>query len=145
MKKILLSVFSVVLSTVIQSQTLTFKYDGGGNQVVRSYCDVCAHLQKSSVPTNVPLNQMPIATTTDIKIYPNPTKDKVNLVWSKNTDLLINKIEFVAYNFTQFRPLEYKRGNLKATIDLTDYPIGLYVVVFHLTNGEKLSYKILKH
>lgn len=127
------------------SQTLTFSYDSGGNQSVREYCDLCAHVQKSGSTQQSTSILEPPKKTFDVKIYPNPTKDRVTIVWSQETDLLIQKIEYVAYNYTQFRPLEFRRGEMKATIDLTKEPIGMYVVVFHLTNGEKLTYKILKH
>ncbi|WP_250254595.1 T9SS type A sorting domain-containing protein [Chryseobacterium sp. Marseille-Q3244] len=126
------------------SQTLTFKYDSGGNQVVRKYCDGCTHVAKSSAIKNSSIAEVP-KKQSEIKIYPNPTRDKVTLIWSEETDLLIQKIEYVAYNFTQIRPLEFKRGEMKAMIDLSKEPIGMYVVVFHLTNGEKLTYKILKN
>ena len=57
---------------------------------------------------------------------------------------MIEKAEYVAYNFTQYRELVLdKRGN-KAVLDLSDQPIGMYVVIFYLTTGEKLTYKILK-
>lgn len=147
MKKELLIILISIIScfSTFKAQTLTFKYDDGGNQVVRRYCESCSHMQKSSSTLNDVPNKEIITNVHDIKIYPNPTKDKVTLVWSQNTDMLIQRIEYVAYNFTQFRPLNYEKGTLKATIDLTTYPIGLYVVIFHLTNGEKLTYKILKH
>ncbi len=136
--------FAVLAFQFSHSQTLTFKYDSGGNQVVRQYCNACNHVSKSLVARSKPIAEV-IQKPSEVKIYPNPTRDKVTLVWSEETDLLIQKMEYVAYNFTQIRPLEFKRGQMKAIIDLSNEPIGMYVVVFHLTNGEKLTYKILKN
>ena len=58
---------------------------------------------------------------------------------------LIEKIEYVAYNFTQFRPIPFNKREGKVTLDLSDQPLGMYVIIFHLNNGEKLTYKVLKH
>ncbi|RTZ49658.1 T9SS type A sorting domain-containing protein [Chryseobacterium arthrosphaerae] len=79
-----------------------------------------------------------------VKIYPNPTKGKVNLVWSAELGKMIQKVEFVAYNFTQYRELPFDRRENRILLDLSEHPIGMYVVVFHLNSGEKLTYKILK-
>ncbi len=57
---------------------------------------------------------------------------------------MIQKVELIAYNFTQYRELPFDKRENKILLDLSDHPIGMYVVVFHLKTGEKLTYKILK-
>lgn len=142
MKTILL-IMPMILFQGISAQTLSFDYDSGGNQKIRQYCSNCAfsRMANKDQPTLIQAVKAPVF---EVKIYPNPTKDRVHLVWEPELGVMIKKVEYVAYNFTQFRELAYDKRENKATLDLSDQPIGMYVVVFHLTNGEKLTYKILK-
>lgn len=138
-------IFLFTFFSSLKAQTLIFKYDSGGNQIIREYCGSCSNINKNTkseaLPDVIARNEKPY----DVKVYPNPTKDFVTLAWSKDLDMLISKIEYVAYNFTQYREIKFKRGDHKTTIDFRKEPIGLYVVIFHLTNGENLTYKILKN
>jgi len=142
-KSILLIFFLIISSGKWQSQTLTFLYEDGGNQIERKYCATCAAHTKNATNGITDKKEFP-PSEYQVKIYPNPTKDKATLVWSSELGSMIEKAEYVAYNFTQYRELVLdKRGN-KAVLDLSDQPIGMYVVIFYLTTGEKLTYKILK-
>lgn len=143
MKNILL-VLPIVLFQSIAGQTLTFEYDTAGNQKVRQYCASCASHSKS-VNSNLTTDGTLASQISQVKVYPNPTKDKVNLIWKPELGELITKIEYVGYNVTQSRPIPFDKREGKVILDLSDQPIGLYLVIFHLTSGEKLTYKILKH
>ncbi|WNI34719.1 T9SS type A sorting domain-containing protein [Chryseobacterium sp. SG20098] len=128
----------------LKSQTLIFEYEDGGNQVIRQYCATCSPTNKSANKTNlVDKKEFPPAIY-QVKIYPNPTKDKANLVWSPELGDMIQKVEYVAYNFTQYREIPFNKRENKVTLDLSDQPIGMYIVIFHLNTGEKLTYKVLK-
>ncbi|MBB4807699.1 hypothetical protein HNP38_003015 [Chryseobacterium defluvii] len=145
MKKVLY-VFPVIIFQGLASQTLSFEYDSGGNQVVRQYCASCAPYSKTA--TNkadlISKEEFP-PPAYQAKVYPNPTKDKVNLTWSPELGDMIQKIEYVSYNFTQYREIPFKKGEHRVTLDLSSQPVGMYVVIFHLNTGEKLTYKVLKH
>jgi len=144
MKNILL-ILPVVFFQNVVAQTLTFEYDTGGNQKVRQYCAICTSLGKAATQENLITQEDLKGETYQVKVYPNPTKDKVNLIWKPELGDLIEKIEYVAYNFTQFRPIPFNKREGKVTLDLSDQPLGMYVIIFHLNNGEKLTYKVLKH
>lgn len=145
MEKKLFFIFLLLVSIGgLKSQTLTFEYEDGGNQVIRQYCATCSPMSKSATKANaVGKEEFPPAIY-QVKIYPNPTKDKANLVWSPELGDMIQKVEYVAYNFTQYREIPFDKRENKVTLDLSDQPIGMYVVIFHLNTGEKLTYKVLK-
>ncbi|WP_027379158.1 T9SS type A sorting domain-containing protein [Chryseobacterium daeguense] len=144
MKNILL-VLPVVFFQNVAAQTLTFEYDTGGNQKVRQYCGMCAVLGKTATQETLITKEEFPPEAYQVKVYPNPTKDKVNLVWKPELGDMIERIEYVAYNFTQFRSIPFNKREGKVTLDLSDEPVGMYVIIFHLNSGEKLTYKVLKH
>lgn len=129
----------------LKAQTLIFEYETGGNQIIRQYCVSCSPTSKAvnKTITNTDKQEFP-SSVYQVKIYPNPTKDKANLVWSPELGDMIQKVEYVAYNFTQYREIPFNKKENKVTLDLSDQPIGMYVVIFHLNTGEKLTYKVLK-
>lgn len=128
----------------IRSQSLSFEYDSGGNQIVRKYCAMCLIADKHAPVEQLASKKEFPPPEYQVKIYPNPTKDKATLVWSAEFGAMIQKVEYIAYNFTQYRELTFDKRENKVVLDLTNQPIGMYVVVFHLNTGEKLTYKILK-
>ena len=140
-----LLIFLLLMIGKIKSQTLTFTYYTSGNQAQREYCANCAPHNKVSdkieQENDISLEKI----SRDVKIYPNPTKDKVTMIWTGKLDDMIQSIEYAAYNFAQYRSLQFKKGENKITLDLSNQPIGLYVVLFHLNTGENLTYKILKN
>jgi len=144
MEKKIFFVFLLLISLIgLKSQTLIFDYETGGNQIIRQYCASCSPTSKSVNNAITDKEEFP-PLVYQVKIYPNPTKDKVNLVWSPELGKMIQKIEYVAYNFTQYREIPFEKRENKVTFDLSDQPIGMYVVIFHLNTGEKLTYKVLK-
>ncbi|MCP1300225.1 T9SS type A sorting domain-containing protein [Chryseobacterium sp. S0630] len=144
MGKKLFLVFLLLISIGgLKAQTLIFEYEIGGNQIIRQYCAACSPTSKSVNKTITDKEEFP-PSAYQVKIYPNPTKDKANLVWSPELGEMIQKVEYVAYNFTQYREIPFDKRENKVTLDLSDQPIGMYVVIFHLKTGEKLTYKVLK-
>ncbi|WP_126651921.1 T9SS type A sorting domain-containing protein [Chryseobacterium aureum] len=144
MKRAIVLIFFLTISSgKLMSQTLTFLYEDGGNQIERKYCADCAAHSKSATNGLTDKKEFP-PPEYQVKIYPNPTKDRATLVWSSELGSMIEKAEYVAYNFTQYRELKLDKRENKAVLDLSDQPIGMYVVIFYLTTGEKLTYKILK-
>lgn len=128
----------------LKSQTLIFDYENGGNQIIRQYCSTCSALSKTINKTDLLSKPELPPAIYEVKIYPNPTNDKVNLVWSPELGDMIQKVEYVAYNFTQYRQIPFDKRKNKIILDLSDQPIGMYVIIFHLNTGEKLTYKVLK-
>lgn len=143
-KKIFFIFLLLALIGEFKSQTLTFEYEDGGNQIIRQYCATCSPTSKSTTKTNVIDKEEFPPAIYQVKIYPNPTKDKANLVWSPELGDMIQKVEYVAYNFTQYRDIPFNKRENRVTLDLSNQPIGMYIVIFHLNTGEKLTYKVLK-
>lgn len=142
-KKILLVFLLLISIEELKSQTLIFEYETGGNQIIRQYCATCSPTSKSVDKTIAEKEEFP-PSIYQVKIYPNPTKDKANLVWSPELGDMIQKVEYVAYNFTQYREIPFNKRENRVTLDLSNQPIGMYIVIFHLNTGEKLTYKVLK-
>jgi hypothetical protein len=146
MKKMFSLIIFLSLTTgKIKSQTLTFTYDTAGNQMQREYCASCTPYSKVSNKIGQENTDTLDNVSQEVKIYPNPTKDKVTMIWTGKLDDMIQSIEYVAYNFTQYRSIPFIKGENKLILDLSTQPIGLYVVLFYLKTGEKLTYKILKN
>ncbi|SHM16056.1 hypothetical protein SAMN05444360_108175 [Chryseobacterium carnipullorum] len=143
MKNFLL-ILPVVFFQSVVAQTLSFEHDTGGNQKIRKYCATCSPYSKVVKQELITAEKF-VPSVDQIKLYPNPTTDKVNLVWSPELGDRIEKIDYVTYNFTQIRPLPFNKREGKVVLDLSDQPIGMYVIIFYLNNGEKLTYKVLKH
>ncbi|MXS72551.1 hypothetical protein GSF70_15150 [Flavobacteriaceae bacterium W22] len=144
MEKTIYCTFILFLSIgELKSQTLIFDYENGGNQIIRQYCSTCSAQSKTINKTDL-LSEPEFPQGIEVKIYPNPTNDKVNLVCSPELGDMIQKVEYVAYNFTQYRQIPFDKRKNKIILDLSDQPIGMYVIIFHLNTGEKLTYKVLK-
>ncbi len=143
--KILFAVLPLLFIGKLKAQTLTFDYENGGSQIIRQYCATCYSLGKTSVSEALSSKEEFPPQEYQVKIYPNPTKGKVQLVWSSQLGDMIRKVEYVAYNFTKYREIPFDKTENKALLDLSDQPIGMYVVIFHLNTGEQLAYKVLKH
>lgn len=142
-KKVLLVFLLLASIGGLKSQTLIFEYETGGNQIIRQYCATCSPISKTANKITADKEEFP-PSVYQVKIYPNPTKDKANLVWPPELGEMIQKVEYVAYNFTQYREIPFDKRENKVTLDLSGQPIGMYVVIFHLNTGEKLIYKVLK-
>ena len=79
------------------------------------------------------------SSTKSIKMYPNPTKDKITLesnAISKNTFIVI-------FDANGQKIVEQQITDFKTQIDISNLPIGIYFIRFH--NGETFEVvKIIK-
>lgn len=151
MQKILLS--SLLLSCIWgYSQTeLSFEYDEAGNQIYRgirekgeesrSQNDIISH-------TNSAMFEEELAFWNEIKIGPNPVKDRLTIQFLGNIKENIQKISLYGQS-SLGRELYTKdiflvKGD-REEIDMTAYLFGNYTISFHLKNGKVYSKHILKH
>lgn len=151
MQKILLS--SLLLSCIWgYSQTeLSFEYDEAGNQIYRgirekgeenrSQNDLISH-------TNPVMSEEELAFWNEIKIGPNPVKDRLTIQFLGNIKENIQKISLYGQS-SLGRELYTKdiflvKGD-REEIDMTAYLFGNYTISFRLKNGKVYSKHILKH
>lgn len=88
-----------------------------------------------NVEWNTSLNTVEIDQN-HVKLYPNPTQGIVNI----NTDLDLEKVE--VYNTLGQNVFFGKVIN--NTIDLSTQPKGVYIVRLQTTDGQIMSYKLIK-
>lgn len=78
-----------------------------------------------------------------IIIYPNPTSGNLNMAWNSDYNFLIKDILVSDMGGRQIS-IEYNKGAREAYVDLTRYPVGVYLVNFILTDGRNIQKKIIK-
>lgn len=151
MQKILLS--SLLFSCICgYSQTeLSFEYDEAGNQIYRGIRDNNEENRSQNgivSHTNSVMSEEELAFWNEIKIGPNPVKDRLTIQFLGNIKENIQKISLYGQS-SLGRELYTKdiflvKGD-REEIDMTAYLFGNYTISFHLKNGKVYSKHILKH
>lgn len=131
-----------IITFSFAQKRIQFQYDVMGNQIERVICSNCS----SRAPIDKPKEEDFIKNeiSADIQYYPNPVKEDLYLKWTNKTDANIESIEL--HNVTgQILLKEAQEKNKSETIfNFSQYPQGMYLLVFIYTNGEIESIKILK-
>lgn len=153
MKKYILSLLCLLITTVVFSQSkLVFSYDSASNQVERKYCPNGNCSSAKSITKNAPIQEEIIEETitendetfdNSLAIFPNPTKGLLTIKWDREYSSSINEIILIDVS-SKTHPVSYKSGHHEANIDLSSWPIGLYIVKFILKDGTTLTKKIIK-
>lgn len=138
---------------------LIFAYDNAGNQKQRFYCPT-----SSCIVPNPPVGRVveeDIAKTEEekdedvtqnirvdysnkFKVYPNPTKDVVNIQIDSEIINSIESIKIYSSNSSLIQDLGFKDTS-KVSVDLTGKPSGVYFVHVHFNDGsESLTKKVIK-
>lgn len=153
MKNNILILLFVLMATKGFSQSkLVFSYDLASNQVERKYCeDGNCNTAKNTNKKQIVNQEEEIEETTyeneefdkSLAIFPNPTKGLLTIKWEQNYSNAINDIALIDMTSKVHR-VAYKPGSHEANIDLTSWPIGLYVIKFFLKDGTTLTKKIIK-
>lgn len=151
MQKIILS--SLLLSCIYgYSQTeLSFEYDEAGNQIFRGIRDNDEENRSQNGivgHTNSGMSEEELVFWNEIKIGPNPVKDRLTIQFLGNIKENIQKISLYGQS-SLGRELYTKdiflvKGD-REEIDMTAYLFGNYTISFHLKNGKVYSKHILKH
>ena len=133
---------------------LVFIYDSAGNQKIRrapnntsGTAALKAKLSEEIVQAvnedGSTLDDDPDLFEESIVIYPNPTSGDLNMAWDSQYSLLIKNI-LVSDMGGKRIPIDYRQGSKEARVDLTRYPIGIYLVNFLLADGRSIQKKIIK-
>jgi len=152
MKKYVFTVLCLLMTTVTFSQSkLIFSYDSASNQVERKYCENgdCNTAKSANKKEEVSIEEPEetIAENTELDnslaIFPNPTKGLLTLTWHQDYSNSINEIVLIDIS-SKVHQVPYRSGNHEANIDLSSWPIGMYIVKFFLKDGTTLTKKIIK-
>jgi len=84
------------------------------------------------------LSDEQVVVNKDIQIYPNPAADRVNIQNFKEV------IDYVSIYDNSGKLVEQKRANKSYNqIDVSQLPVGIYLMVATLENGKSISKKLL--
>ena len=87
--------------------------------------------------------------TPDMRVYPNPTKDVVNVPYVDGLervevyDLSGSRYDFLSSRVFQPQVGKYREVD-KKSLDLTNLENGIYILKLTLTNGEVFTKKVIK-
>lgn len=164
MKIRLCSILLVFISFLCFSQTeVYFKYDEAGNQRYRGPDASGKHASNNS---ENPIEEVAKMSQTEdyladndkgqssetdfwaeIRIYPVPVKDVLNLDWTDKADGLITQISLYQHNTIHyiFRHQNMPSEDNVININMSGRPAGIYILTFVLKDGQKLSRNIIKN
>ncbi|MCK5814954.1 MAG: T9SS type A sorting domain-containing protein [Flavobacteriaceae bacterium] len=121
--------------------TLTMVYSIGEVNVAET-TSANIHISEGFISKglNASLGIKEITKIQGVKVYPNPTVDKVNLSFTE----VINA-EVRVFDLTGRAILSKHFNDVKTSIDLSRYNIGTYLLhVYDLDNARVITYKIIK-
>ncbi|MEX0272964.1 MAG: malectin domain-containing carbohydrate-binding protein [Flavobacteriaceae bacterium] len=92
-----------------------------------------------------PINALAEEATLDnsIDIFPNPTRGRLTMEWEAQYNDMIRDIMVSDMANRQIR-VDWQTGDREATVDLTGYAPGVYLVNFYLTDGTVVQKKVIK-
>lgn len=130
---------------------LCFIYDAAGNYI---RTEVCRTANVMSAPvvkpyTSVAKTKKPIPSTISeyrdyIVVYPNPTSGVLRVNIDEIIHGKISKIEMYSASGASILTKKLKSTDLEVTLDITSYPIGVYILKFSLGTGESFSVNVIK-
>lgn len=136
---------------------LLFYYDTAGNQVERIWCVLCGSSGSSNddsqkLEEEIFILPEAISVSVDKNIYgnalnlfPNPTNGRISIKFlPTSNDVSITYLS--VYNgigaLIQEFPVNEFRGQME--IDLSNQPVGIYYLHFHVSNNESVTKKVIK-
>jgi hypothetical protein len=101
---------------------------------------------KYSEIINIKVNNVPIATDGIVKIYPNPTNGKLNIVYQAGEAQKLNLDVFNVVGQNMFNNVyELGAGLHTIVLDAVDYAKGVYILnLQNTTSGSKYQSKFIK-
>ena len=90
---------------------------------------------------NTTLSIKELIVNTDVKVYPNPFTDLVNINLKNN----LQKVTATVYNITGKQVVQFKINTAMKPVNLTHLANGMYLIQLHFTEtNTSKSFKILK-
>ena len=141
----------VNVSAPDQQGAYVFKYDDAGNQIHRGYvCNNCPVQGKQETPPEEGSSSNEVENDdefwNEIRIYPVPVKDVLTINWSDEANALIDHVSLYEQNTIHWKFQQQNIPNLnkQIQINMTNYYMGVYVLIFTLKDGRTLSKNITK-
>jgi len=135
--KYLLTIVIIIITQQSYSQNIEFTYDDSGNRIQRLVIVLNSQPASNTLknnPQDLPFN------FNGIQIFPNPTK---GMVFFENPLNEGEKYTYTVFNSTG-KPVKTESSNNDSfNLDLSDYPVGLYIVKIYGKNFNT-NVKIIK-
>lgn len=148
-KSLLLSLF---LSTLSYAQTeVVFEYDEAGNQVYRGNKSNSSNTTNNTSGITSPTSTMSpeeIAFWSNIQLAPVPVRDHLNVRITEDIKGKLNQITLHGHSSLGSTIFSIERKNIRSNeinIGMNIYPVGVYVITFHLNDGKVYSRNISKY
>ncbi|WP_299223196.1 T9SS type A sorting domain-containing protein [uncultured Psychroserpens sp.] len=145
------------LLSINTDSKLIFAFDNSGNQKQRYYCPIpgCtiptppAGRQRdpnnTSAKKEVIVEEETSSLQDEMILYPNPTRGIVSIALKSNLDITLSDAVRVYNNSgTLVREIPSK-SKTEMKMDLTNLPVGTYLIHVHMSNGEIVTKKIIKN
>ena len=137
---------------------ITFFYDTAGNQKLRKtpytnslsgkrtterlselYTDSDVFFEDNQLSLNDDIEQF----KNTVVVSPNPTSSFLNFYWNQKYIDLVVAVTMSDISGKSV-PIKYTQGQNIAEANLTQYPSGIYLVSFKLSDGKRLDTKIIR-
>ena len=138
---ILLLAVAAVPCLAQQSGTVSFAYDENGNRTNRQIATAKDNKNKSDATDSLNTNIVDSLEELSISVYPNPTKNKVNI--SINNKSKESSIHLTVSTPTGAVLFDKPIATTFETIDLSKLSDGMYIVTL-LFNNEKKTWIVTK-
>lgn len=137
----LILIFLAAGSFSSAQQKVSFSYDAAGNRISRTVITLSRAMR--AAPDSLEQEKVNHTLyTCKVTVYPNPTEGEVNLSVSNGKEDAVSDIAVYDVSGNLLKNLQIE-GNTSVSIDLSDYPDGIYLINFR--QEESVSYyKIIK-
>lgn len=130
------------------AQKLSFSYDASGNQIERRWiCINCRPAQDLSINSpgkTAAIDQNGDAIQKSLKVFPNPAKSQVNLIWKLPGKDYVQEIVIYDISGKKIYSGKHSPDKKDAQIALHGYPSGTYLLVVLYSDGTSESVKLIK-
>ena len=133
--------FLALCSLSFAQQRVNFSYDAAGNRIGRTVITMSRAMHAVSDS----LEQEKVSNTLyacKVTVYPNPTEGEVNLSVSNGREDAVSAVVVYDVSGNLLKTLQIQ-GNTSVSIDLSDYPEGIYLIDFRQEESASY-YKIIK-
>jgi hypothetical protein len=148
---ILVSLLIASFASPLFAQKLTFSYDASGNQIERRWvCVNCltsngqAAAQKIANESKIDLKKDDFSAGRNIKVYPNPVSETLNVNWQTPEKIFLKSIEVFGMAGNRVFRATYAPGQLEAEIPFNRLPPGTYILIGYYSDSKTQSIKVIK-
>lgn len=150
-KSISTAVFFLFFGSSLYAQSVIFEYDEAGNQIFRGICNGCKNSNSDLFSKTWPQASQPktIAqkVANSVRATPVPVKTDLTVLWDKEVNDYITKIELLPYN--SFKILSFidvrTLTNTSYIFRMESYPYGVYYLKFYLSDGSVYTRTVTKN